>query len=67
MKANESYMKVCTERNVPLSVKRAVAMQIKDLSPEEQDSIREEWAKKIEATYPYKPGREPQTSQIIER
>ncbi len=48
------------EREVPISVKAQVAMQIKDLKPEEQDSIRTEWAKKIEAMYPYKKGKEPQ-------
>ena len=56
----EAYWRACTERDVPLSVKAQVAMQIKNLKPEEQDSIRTEWAKKIEAMYPYKKGKEPQ-------
>ncbi len=48
----EAYYKACTERNVPSSVKAQVWMEIKDKSPEEQDRIREEWAKIIMETYP---------------
>ena len=59
MKMNLAYSKACAEREVPLSVIEKVYYEIKDKPPEEQDSIREEWARKIEATYPYKPGKEP--------
>ena len=37
MKCNEAYFKACMERDVPLSVKIQVGMQIKDLSPEERE------------------------------
>ena len=54
------YAKACAEREVPTSVVIKVYFEIKDKPPEEQDSIRRDWAKIIEATYPYREGREPQ-------
>ena len=64
MKRNEAYYQACTARKVPVSVLAQVYEEIKDKNPEEQDSIREEWAKRIEAEYPYKPGREPKQETV---
>ena len=61
MKRNESFFKACTERKVPYSLLAKLCVGLDEKTPEEQDSIREEWAKKIEATYPYKEGREPKS------
>lgn len=58
------YAKACVERDVPIEVIEKVYDLIKDKSPEEQDAIRVEWAKKIEETYPYKPGCDPHSKQL---
>ena len=60
LEINTEYLRVCTEREIPFSELLAVADDIWDKSPEEQDSIRELKAKEFAAKYPYKEGREPQ-------
>ena len=59
MKINQEYSKACSERDVPCSVIEKVYFLIKDKPPEEQDSIRTEWARIIEETYPYREGKGP--------
>ena len=56
---NAEYLRVCTEREIPYSELLAVANEIWDKSPEEQDTIREQKAKEFESKYPLKPSKEP--------
>ena len=59
MKCNKSYLRACTEREVPLSVLKKNALKLLGKTEAEQDEMREIFAKEIEATYPLKknPGR----------
>ena len=50
----KSYCKVHMEREVPTSVWVEQAKQLIGKTPEEQDAMREQWAKEIEAMYPLK-------------
>lgn len=59
-----AYAKACSEREVPIQIIVKIFCLIKDKPPEEQDAIREEWAKKIEETYPYKPGCDQESKQL---
>jgi len=57
MEINAEYLRVCTEREIPFSELLKVANDIWDLSPDEQDMIREQKAKEFEAKYPLKKDR----------
>ena len=52
MKCNSAYLKVCLERRVPVSVLVENALALEGKSEQEQDEMRETWAKEIEAKYP---------------
>ncbi len=60
MEINAEYLRVCTEREIPFSELLKVANEIWDLSPDEQDMIREQKAKEFETKYPLKKDRLPQ-------
>ncbi len=51
MKCNESYMKACMERNVPISVLKENALKLQGKTEQEQDEMREVWAKEIQEKY----------------
>ena len=54
MKRNAAYLKVALERDIPISELKAVALDIWDRPPEEQDAIREAKAVECAEKYPLK-------------
>ena len=59
---SKAYCKACSGRIVPTSLLVEQYYQYKDKSEEEQIALKNQFAKEIEATCPYKPGREPKPS-----
>lgn len=60
---SEAYYKACITRQVPTSVKVENYKKLIGKSDEEQIRMKEQFAREIEATYPYKEGREPKMDQ----
>ena len=54
MKRNEAYFTACMERKVPISVKAENAMKLQGKTEQEQDEMREAFAREIVAKYPLK-------------
>ena len=54
MKRNESYLRACMAKEVPVSVLVANAKALQGKTEQEQDEMREAWAKEIMAKYPNK-------------
>lgn len=59
---SKAYCKACSEREVPTSLLVEQYYQYKHKPEEEQIEVKNQFAKEIEAAYPYKPGREPKQS-----
>ena len=60
MKRNEAYLKACLERDVPISVIVEQCLSLQGKSEEEQDALREQYAKDVESSYPIKANEKPQ-------
>ena len=63
MTFNERYCRAGMERIVPTSVRLEHLERLKRKTEEEQIALKEILAAEIEATCPYKPGREPREEQ----
>lgn len=59
MTFSEKYCRACVEREVPTSVLLNYLEQLRGKPDEEQIAMKDRFALEIEATYPYKPGKEP--------
>ena len=59
----KAYYKAWLERKVPASVLVEQYLQCKDKPEEEQIRMKEQFAREIEATYPYDDGRRSKTDQ----
>ena len=59
MKCNESYLKAVLARKVPISVLERNALALQGKTEEEQDAMREVWAKEILEKYPVRQKTEP--------
>ena len=59
----DRYSKTLSERAVPVSILTDTYYRTKDLPMEEKLKIREEMADNIEATYPYRKGKQPQQEE----
>ena len=60
---SKAYLKAWLERKVPASVLVEQYLQYKDKPAEEQIRMKEQFAREIEATYPYEEGREQKADQ----
>ena len=54
MKRNESYLKACMEREVPISVIVEQCLSLQGKTEQEQDEMREQYAKEIVSKFPMK-------------
>lgn len=54
MKRNESYLKARMEREVPISVIVEQCLSLQGKTEQEQDELREQYAKEILSKYPAK-------------
>lgn len=52
MKCNDAYLKAYLERKVPVSVLEENALALEGKTEQEQDEMRERWAKEIVLKYP---------------
>ena len=59
----KAYLEAWLERKVPASVLVKQYLQYKDKPEEEQIRMKEQFAREIEAAYPYDDGREAKTVQ----
>ena len=54
MKCNTAYLKAVLGHQVPISVLAENALALEGKTEQEQDEMREQWAKEIAAKYPEK-------------
>lgn len=63
---NELLLRACLNRDIPSSELLRMLRPVQNLQGEERIAFQNQIAKEIEAKYPYRPGREPNTETIAE-